>query len=78
MHVIGQGRIQKLLYREGGGGPSLIDILIDLYLLFTECFDSTLQVDTYFQRGRRFQVLVAMGSGKVMDVEVLISIPKET
>ena len=52
-------------YRIGrvGGGQSLIDILIDLYLLFTECFDSTFQWDTYFQGRRRFQVLVTIGVG---------------
>ena len=57
----GRGGSRNYCIGRVGGGPSLIDILIDLYLLFTECFDSTFQVDTYFQGGRRFQVLVTMG-----------------
>ena len=44
----GRGESRNYCIGRVGGGPSLIDILIDLYLLFTECFDST------FQRGHIF------------------------
>ena len=39
LHVVGQGMIQKLSYRGGGGGegPSLAYVLVVLCLRFTEC-----------------------------------------